>query len=406
MTKPIHWAAALAVTALLAAPAARAEDVIKVGMIAPLSGPASLFGVSWHEGIAAYMKIHGDTVDGHKVEIIERDLPGPDPLKARALAQELIVKEGVQYLVGFTYTPNALAVASLITPAKMPTIIFTASTSNIVDKSPYYLRSSDTVAQISAPEALYVLSHGYKSIVSVVADYGPGWDAEKAFDDTFEKNGGKVVAKIRMPLSTSDYVPYIQRAAATHAQAIFGFLPGAGATFQFQTAYNNSGLRKTMPYFGQGETNEHDLPRFGDVVNGLISDFYYSSAHQNKENEAFKKALAELFPKSIANPYHADATAGMAMLYHMIAATHGKKDGDAAMAAVKGMAWEDIRGPLKVDPRTRNLIQNVWIRRVEKDPKTGALYNKEIASYPMQPDYGRPDTPLPTLAGDKPQILE
>jgi branched-chain amino acid transport system substrate-binding protein len=319
----------------------------------------------------------------------------------------LVVKQGVQYLIGLAYSPNALALGSFSAKAHIPIVIFTAASSSILPKSKYFLRTGDTVAQISAPEAIYARNHGYKKIVSMVADYAPGWDGEKAFDDTFEKNGGTIAGKIRMPLSTTDFVPYIQRARAMKPDALFGFLPGGGPTYEFLTAYNNSGLKASgVAYLGQGETDENDLPKYGDMVVGLITDFYYSGAHQSAANAAFKKALHELYPKVRANPYHADGTAAMALLYHMIHATGGEKDGDKAMAAAKGFAFEDIRGPVKIDPKTRDIIQNVYIRRVEKDPKTGELFNKEIVAFPMQPDYGRPGVTLPTVATLKPVELE
>ncbi|HVV94117.1 MAG TPA: ABC transporter substrate-binding protein [Hyphomicrobiales bacterium] len=405
MAIPMRIGAMALAVGLAAAPAA--AKTVKVGFIAPFSGPASIYGTSWSQGIEVYMKMHGDSVDGNKVELIKRDLPGPDPLKAKALAQELVVKQGVQYLIGLVYSPNALALASFANTAHVPIIIMTAASSSILPKSDYLLRTCDTVAQISAPEAIYARNHGFKRIVSLVADYAPGWDGEKAFDDTFEKNGGTIAGKIRMPLSTTDFVPYIQRAQTMNPDALFGFLPGGGPTYEFLTAYNNSGLKASgVTYLGQGETDENDLPKYGDMVLGLITDFYYSEAHQNAENAAFKKVLNEMYPKVRATPYHADGTAAMTLLYHMIQATHGEKDGDKAMAAARGFAFEDIRGPVKIDPKTRDIIQNVYIRRVEKDPKTGELYNKEIVSYPMQPDYGRPDVTLPTVASLKPVNLE
>jgi branched-chain amino acid transport system substrate-binding protein len=388
----------------LAAPAV--AKTIKIGMIAPFSGPASLFGQSWTQSIAVFQKMNGDSIDGNKIEIVKRDLPGPNPLQARAMAQDLVVKQGVQYLMGLAYSPNALALGSFADKAKVPIVILTASSSSIMPKSEYFLRTCDTVAQISAPEAIYARNHGYKKIVSMVADYAPGWDAEKAFDDTFEKNGGKIVGKIRMPLSTTDYVPYLQRARAMHPDAIFGFLPGGGPTFQFQTAYNNSGIRAAgIPYLGQGETNEEYINKYGDLVDGLITDFYYSGNHQSAENAAFKKVLHEMYPEAHANPDHAAAFAGMTLVYHMIKATHGERDGDKAMAAAKGHSWTDIRGPVKVDPKTRDIIQNVYIRRVVKGPD-GKYVNKEFEYFPMQPDYGRKGVELPTVENLKPVMIK
>ncbi|HVV93419.1 MAG TPA: ABC transporter substrate-binding protein [Hyphomicrobiales bacterium] len=397
-------ALAAAATAALATPAS--AKTIKVGLIAPFSGPASIYGEDWAAAIQVFQKLYGDSVDGNKVEIIKRDIPGPDPLKVRALAQELVVKEGVQYLAGLVYSPNALALGAFANQAKVPIVIFNAATSSIIDKSQYFLRTSYTLPQISAPEAIYALNKGYKKMVSMVSDYAPGWDAEKTFVDTFEKNGGKVVAKIRVPLSTTDFVPYLQRAKAADPDAIFGFMPGGGPTFELLTAYNNSGMRGKIPYLGQGETNEVYLPKYGDGVVGLTTVFFYSAAHRSAENDAFKKALHEIDPKAVDNNYFACAMDGMHVIYAMIHATHGEKDGDKAIAAAKGLKWESIRGAVSIDPKTRDFIQPVEVREVEKDPKTGALYNKEIEVFPAQPDYGRPGTPLPTVASLKPVILK
>jgi branched-chain amino acid transport system substrate-binding protein len=396
-------AAALLAAATLSFAAPASAKTIKIGLIAAFSGPAAIYGEDWTKAIAVFQKMYGDSVDGNKIEIIKRDIPGPDPLKAKALAQELVVKEGVQYLAGIVYTPNALALGAFANQAKVPIVIFNAATSAILDKSKYFLRTSYTVPQLSAPEAIYALRHGYKKLASIVSDYAPGWDAEKTTVATYEKNGGKIVDKIRIPLSTTDFVPYLQRAKTAGPDVMAGFLPGGGPTFQFLTAYNNSGMRKSIPYLGQGETNEQYLPQYGDSVIGLVTFEFYSPARQSKLNQDFIKIAHELYPTTPVNIYFAEAYDGMHVLYAMIHATQGQKDGDKAIAAAAGMKWESIRGPVAIDAKTRDFIQDVDVRRVEKDPKTGQLYNKVIETYPAQPDYGRPGTTLPTLATLKPE---
>lgn len=386
---------AAAVLGAVAMPAA--AETVKIGVIAPLSGPADAFGLSWRQGIATYMKVHGDTVDGNKVEVIYRDLPGPNPGQAKALAQELVVKEGVQYLAGFAYTPNVFAVAALATQARVPTVIMGASTSSIMGKSPYFLRTSLTVPQLSVPAAINARAMGYRKIVTLVPDYAPGWDAEVAFTAAFEKNGGAVVGKLRIPLSAHDFVPYINKAAALKPDALFGFMPGGGTSYELLSAYNNSGLKAAgVPYLGETETTENDLPHYGDVVLGLLTVNYYSAAHDSPANAAFKTALKAVAPKEVPAPFQISAYDGMEAIYRMIAATHGKKDGDAAIAAAAGMKWEAPQGPVAIDAKTRDFIQNVYVRRVAK-AADGALYNKELAVFPMQPDYGRPGTPIPTV---------
>ncbi|HVV93620.1 MAG TPA: ABC transporter substrate-binding protein [Hyphomicrobiales bacterium] len=393
-----HWvrsaALAAAMTAALAAPAL--AKTIKIGLIAPFSGGSAIYGENWKQAIDVFMKEHGDTVGGDKIEIVTRDIPGPDPLKVRALAQELVVKEGVQYLAGIVYSPNALALGAFANQAKVPIVIFNAATSAILDKSPYFLRVSFTVPQISVPEAVYARDQGLKKMVTMVSDYAPGWDGEKFFSDAFEKMGGQVTAKIRIPLSTTDFLPYLNRAAATGAQSMFGFMPGGGPVYAFMTAYKNSGLQKQgLGYIGQADTEEENLPQYGDLALGMVTCFYYSASHRSPENEHFLALMAKSYPKVIVNTNHVDAYDGMRVIYHMIEATKGQKDADKAIASVMGMKWESPRGPVQIDPKTRDLIQNVYIRVVKKD-KNGKLYNDEILAYPAQPDYGRAGHPLPT----------
>jgi branched-chain amino acid transport system substrate-binding protein len=402
---PRSAAFAVAAAGLLAAGPAAAKT-IKIGLIAPFSGPTSLFGISWRQAVDVFLKTQGDTIDGDKIEVIERDLPGPDPLKAKALAQELVVKQGCQFLAGLAYSPNALALGAFANQAKVPIVIFNAATSSIIDKSPYFLRVSYTLPQVSAPEALYAYKQGFRKMVSMVEDYAPGWDAEKTFAATFDKAGGNVIGKIRMPLSTTDYVPYIQRAKTMGPQAIFGFLPGGGPTYEFLTAYNNSGLRDAgVTYLGQGETAENDLPHYGNVVLGLTTISFVSADHQSKENSEWKAAMAKYYPKAVYNAFHVTAHDGMQVIYHMIKATHASGDVAAEMAAARGYSFESPRGPVKIDPKSRDGNQNVDVRKVEKD-EDGKLYNKELAVFPMQPDFGRAGTPIPTLADDAPQPMK
>jgi branched-chain amino acid transport system substrate-binding protein len=231
----------------------------------------------------------------------------------------------------------------------------------------------------------------------MVPDYAPGWDSEKSFSRTFEHGGGKILAKIRMPFSTHDYVPYLNRAKLLHPDALFGFLPGGGSSYQFLNAYNNSGLHgQNVPYLGMTETTENVLQKYGDAVLGLVTVNYYSGAHRSAANDEFKKALAAVAPEAVAAPFQVSAFDGMYVIAHMIAATHGKKDGDKAVAAAAGLRWEAPQGPVEIDPKTHDFIQNIYVRRVEKDA-SGLLYNKEIGVYPLQPDYGRKGTPIPTV---------
>jgi len=386
----------LASICILASTLSAAAETVKVGLIAPFSGPFAIYGKSWQEGIDVYRKQHGDTADGNKVEIVVRDLPEANPPQAKALAQELIVKEKVQYLAGIVFTPDALAVAPLAQQAKVPFVIFNAATSSIIDKSGYILRSSYTLPQVAVPSGLFAAEQGAKTIVTLVTDYAPGVDAEATFRKAFEARGGKVIESIRMPLSTTDFGPYMQRAKSGKPDGIFTFLPGGPPTFAFVKAYVDNGLRDAgIKFFGTGETQEFDLQQLGDAAIGIDTTFFYSAAHASKENDEFKRILAELHPGSLANPLNLEGYDGIHIIYHMIAATKGAQDGDKAIAAAKGFAWTSPRGNMKIDATTRDLFQDINVRQVAKDPASGKLFNKEIKTYPLQPDYGREGVLMP-----------
>jgi branched-chain amino acid transport system substrate-binding protein len=383
------WSVAFA----FASTGATFADTVKVGVIGSFSGPYAIYGKAWQGGISAYMKKNGDSAAGHKIEVIYRDLPTTNPQQARALAQELVVKDKVQYLAGFVFTPDALAVASLVNEAKIPSVIFNAATSMILDKSDYFLRASFTTQQVAVPVARYATQQGVKSVVTMVTDYAPGIDEEVAFSKTFEDGGGKVLSAIRMPLSTTDFGPYLQRAKSAQPQAIFGFLPGGPSTYAYIKTYLETGVKAAgIRYFGTGETQEFDLQAMGDSAIGLETGFIYSGAHQSAANDDFKKFLAEVDKDAIPSLLTMEGYDGIHMIYKMVEATDAKQDGEKAIKAVAGMEWESPRGPVRIDAKSRDLVQNVYMRIVEREA-SGKLINKETYTFPMQPDYGRGSPP-------------
>jgi len=382
----------LAATALMFSASAWSAGVVKVGVIGPFSGPfAGAFGTPFRQGVESYVATHGDKAGDTKIEFIYRDLAGPDPQKAKSLAQDLVVKDKVQYLAGVVFTPNAMAMAPLVQSAKVPLVIFNASTSVVVSKSDYFVRTSNTLPQVTVPVAKYALEHNVKSVVTIVSDYGPGIDAEKAFATTFQAGGGKVLESIRMPLSTSDFGPFLQKIRAVKPDALFTFLPFGPPTYAFVKAYNENGLKQDgVRFLGTSETQESDLQALGDSAIGLETAYFYSGAHDSAENKKFVAALAKLDPAAVANPATVSAYDGTHVIYKMVEATGGKADGAKAVAAVKGLAWESPRGPVRIDAETRDIIQNVYMRKVERDPASGKLVNREFKTYEAQPDYGRP----------------
>lgn len=373
----------------LACGASALAQTVKVGIIAPLSGPFSSNGKMWEATVKAYQKIHGTQAGGATVEVVWKDLADINPAQARALAQELIVKDKVQYLGGLYFTPDALAVGAIAQEAKVPTVIFNAATSSILDKSDHLLRTSYTLPQVSVPAARYALEQKLRTVVTLVSDYGPGLDSENAFVKTFTAGGGQVLEQIRAPLKTSDFGPFMQKIKSLKPDAVFVFGPGGPPTYAIIKAYSEAGLKQAgVRFIGTGETSELDLPAIGDAALGLETALHYSPAHESAMNQSFLKTSAELSPQVVLNAASVGAYDGMAVIYRMVEATKGQRDPAKALAAAKGWQWESPRGPLKIDAQSRELVQNVYVRVVDKDA-SGRLRNREIKTYEMQPDHGR-----------------
>ena len=384
----LKFAAALAVSLAAIAFQARA-DVIKVGVIAPMSGPFSAVGQTWEGATKAYQQLNGTAVGKHTIEVVYRDLPEINPAQAKALAQELIVKEGAQYIAGLYFTPDTLAVAALAQEAKVPVVIFNASTSSLLDKSDFLLRTSYTLPQMAVPVAKYALEKNVRNAVTLVSDFGPGLDAEKAFTTAFVSGGGKLLEAIRAPLKTTDFGPLMQRVKALKPDALYVFAPGGPATYAMVKAYNEAGLRTAgVRFLGTAETDEDQLRAIGPDLLGIETGMFYSATHNSALNNAVIKALGEVAPKAIPTVQLANAYDGLHVIYHMVKATDGKRDGAKALASAKGHAWESPRGPVKIDAASREFVQNVYMRVVEKDP-SGRYVNREFRTFEMQPDYGR-----------------
>ncbi|MCG5483035.1 MAG: ABC transporter substrate-binding protein [Sinorhizobium meliloti] len=380
----------LAALAALATSVAAQADTIKVGVVGPFSGPFALQGKNFNAGIDAYMAVNGAKVGDDDIEILYRDVPQADPAQSKALAQELVVKEGVQYLAGFYFTPDAMAVTPLLEQANVPLVIMNAATSAIVTKSPLVVRTSFTLWQTSTPIAKVAKDAGVSKIISVVSDYGPGVDAENAFKAGFEAVGGEIVEAIRMPLSTNDFSPIMQRIKDSGAEGVFAFLPSGPTTLGFVKAFNENGLKDGgIKFFAPGDlTQESDLPALGDAALGLQTTFHYAVSHDSPENKAFVEAAA----KAIGNPAELSFPAvgaydGLHVIYKMIEATGGEQDAQKAVDAVKGLSWTSPRGPVSIDPESRHITQNIYLREVAK-ADDGTYYNKEIQTFEKQGDPG------------------
>ncbi len=379
MKRRCFLAAACAAVALSTAGGAQAADV-KIGFILPMTGQQQSTGKQEAAAAKLYMAQHGDTVAGKKVELIIKD-DAAVPDNTKRIAQELIVNDKVTFLAGFGITPAALAVAPLSAQSKTPEIVTAAGTSIITEKSPYIARTSFTLAQSTVPMADWAAQNGIKRVVSMVSDYAPGADAESSFKDEFTKKGGQVVETIRFPLANPDFAPFLQRAADQKPDAIFVFVPsGQGGIFVKQ--FVDRGLDKAgIKIIGPGDVTDDDLLNgMGDAIIGTITAHFYSADHDSAANKAFVAAFEKANNGMRPNFMAVSAYDGMHLMYETLNKTGGKTDGDSLIAAAKGMAWESPRGPVSIDPETRDIIQNVYIRKVEK--KNGQLYNVEFATFP------------------------
>jgi branched-chain amino acid transport system substrate-binding protein len=374
--KPGRLAAAMLAIAVLASASAVAQTV-KLGVVDSYSGPMAGVGEQLDRGIRLYMREHEkDLPPGVKLEIIRRDDTGPNPAVAKRLAQELITRDHVQLLAGAVFTPNALAIAPLATEAKVPFIIMNAGTSMITTKSPYIARVSFTLWQSSYPLAEWAAKHGIKKVYSVVSDYGPGIDAEQAFTKGFSAGGGEMVGAVRVPLENPDFVPFLQRAKDAKPDAVFSFVPAGKQATALMKAFGDLG----MPAAGIR------LIGMGDVALGVTTMFHYSAAGDRPANVAFVKAYKAMFGENQEPSFEVvGGYDGMAAIFHVIRAQDGKIDPDKTMALLKG--WRDDaspRGPIYIDPDTRDIVQNEYLRRVEK--VNGQLENVELETIPMVKD--------------------
>ncbi|SEA46880.1 ABC transporter substrate-binding protein [Variovorax sp. YR216] len=360
----------------LAMPLAHAADTFKIGLILPMTGQQASTGRQIEAAARLYMAQNGDTVAGKKVELIVKDDTGlPDV--AKRIAQELVVNEKVNVLAGFGLTPIALAVAPIATQSKTPAITMAAATSAITEASPYMLRSSFTLPQVSVAMGDWAPKNGIKSVVTLVSDYGPGNDAEKFFAERFQLNGGKVLDKLRVPLRNPDFAPFLQKVRDAKPDALFVFVPsGAGAAVMKQ--FLERGMDKAgIKLIGTGDlTDDDQLNDMGDGALGVVTTHHYSAAHPSAMNkkfvEAFEKANKNMRPNFMA----VGGYDGMRMIYEALKTTKGQGGGDALLAALKGQVFESPRGQVLIDAQTRDITQDVYLRKVEK--KDGQLYNVEF----------------------------
>ena len=381
LTRRTFMAAAVAMGAF--ATPALAQEIVKIGLIQPMTGPSASTGKQAEAGAKLWMQLHGDTVAGKKIQLIVKDDTGAPDVTKR-IAQELVVNDKVNVLMGFGLTPLALAVAPIATQAKIPEIVTSAATAIITEQSPFIVRTSFTLPQATVPMAQWAARNGIKKVVTLVSDYGPGIDAEKAFKEAFSANGGEVVSELRVPLRNPDFAPFLQRVKDAGPDAVFVFVPsGFGSAFMKQFA--ERGLTQAgIKLIATGDVTDDDLlNEMGDAALGVVNTHHYSASHNSPENkefvEAFKKAN-NFRPNFMA----VGAYDGMQLVYKALDKTKGNADGQALIDAMKGLSWTSPRGPVQIDPETRDIIQNIYVRKVEK--VNGELYNQEFATIEMVKD--------------------
>jgi branched-chain amino acid transport system substrate-binding protein len=358
---------------------ARAQQPVKIGLLVPFSGQFTDTAAQIDNGVKLYIKQHGDVVAGRKIEIIRRDTAGT-PDAAKRLAQELIVRDGVDILAGFSLTPEALAVSDLSAEAKKFMVIMNAATAIITTKSPYIARVSLTLPQNCETLGTWAFNAGVRKVYTMVSDYAPGLDAEAAFQRAFKAAGGEIAGAVRMPITTVDFSPFVQRVKDIDPEAIFIFIPGGSQPAALAKALVERGLDpKKIKVMGQGEIAEESaLAGMGDAALGIITTFHYDYNHPSKVNAEFVKTFNAEFKR---NPdfFAVGGYDGMHLIYEALTKSGGKADGDSLIAAAKGASWESPRGPMSIDPDTRDVIQTVYVRRVEK--VEGRLQNVEIGKF-------------------------
>jgi branched-chain amino acid transport system substrate-binding protein len=373
-------AALAAVTGCLASSMAYAQDTVKIGLILPLTGPFTSTGRQIEAAARLYIAQNGSTVAGKKIELIVKD-DGNVADATKRLAAELITNDKVAVIAGFGLTPLAMATAPVATEAKVPMIIMGAATAIIPDRSPYIVRTSQVTSQTVVGIADWAPKNGIKNVVTLVSDYAPGIDIEKYFTERYKAAGGVISEQVRVPLANPDFAPFLQRVADSKPDALFVFVPsGAGSVFMKQ--FVERGLDKSgIKLIGTGDLTDDDiLNGIGDVALGITTSHHYSAAHPSELNKKFvagMKASANLR----ANFMGVGGYDGIALVYKALEKTGGKSDGDSLLAAMKGMSFESPRGPITIDANTRDIVQDIYVRKVEK--KDGELYNVEFQTFPQ-----------------------
>jgi len=373
---------------LMARPVAvtAAEGPLKIGLVVPLTGGQASTGKQLSNAVKLYMSENGDTVAGRKIEVIVRD-DGAVPENTKRIVQELIVNDKVGIIAGFGITPAALAAAPLATQARIPQVVMLAGASVVTERSPYIVRTSFTLAQSSVIIGDWAARNGIRKVATMTTDYAPGHDALEFFKTRFLAGGGEIVEEVKVPLVNPDFAPFLQRMKDAKPDALYVFVPG-GQGGNFMKQFSERGLDKSgIRVIGPGDVMDDDLlNNMGDAALGAVTAHNYSAAHHSPKNDAFVAAYRKMFgsrPGFVA----VGGYDGIHLIYLALKKTGGNSSGEALVDAMKGLSWESPRGPISIDPDTRDIVQNIYIRKVEK--VDGELYNVEFAKFEAVKDPGK-----------------
>ena len=357
----------------------RAEEVVKVGIVMPMTGNFAAAGRQVLAGIRLFTQQHGESVAGKKVQLIVRD-DASIPDQSKRVAQELIVTDRVS-VIGAGPTPNALAIAPLSREARIPLVLMISGTSFVTEASPYIVRTSFTLGQQSGIVADWAVKNGSRRAVVVHSDFAPGSEASRVFVDRFTNGGGQILETIKVPLANPDFAPFLQRARDLHPDTLFVFVPANGQSGIFARQFVERGLDKAgIKLIGTGDlTDDEDLAGMGDALLGTVTAGFYSALHPSAANKAYVEAFRQANPTFRPNFLSVSGYDGMHLIYSALENSGGSTEGDVLVGAMKGMTWESPRGPMSIDPDTRDVIHNVYIRRVERIG--GELYNREFVSF-------------------------
>ena len=379
----------LAAASALASPlgALAQATPFRIGLLLPMTGPFASTGRQVDAAVKLWLAQNGSSVAGRSIEVILKDDAGTADT-TRRLAQELVVNDKVSVLAGFGLTPLALATAPIATQSKTPMVVMAAATSSITEASPYIVRTSFTLPQVTLGIAEWAPKNGIKKVVTLVSDYGPGIDAEKTFRERFGLNGGQVMESLRVPLRSPDFAPFLQKVRDAHPDAVFVFVPsGVGA--QLMKQFAERGLDKAgIKLIATGDVTDDDiLNEMGDVALGVVTSHHYSAAHKSAANQKFVQAFGAANKGMRPNFMAVGGYDGMRVITKALEATRGKGDGAALLAAMKGQVFESPRGPVLIDAQTRDIVQDVYTRKVER--VGGQLWNIEFDTLKAVKDPGK-----------------